>query len=63
MEGFNHPCMCWKGNTAGHKESRKFLECIDNNFLTQVIEELMRGEVFKTQLDVALHKLICLELD
>lgn len=25
--------------TSGHKESRSFLECIGDSFLTQVIEE------------------------
>ncbi|GAB0176134.1 hypothetical protein GRJ2_000078600 [Grus japonensis] len=42
MGDFNHPGICWRGNTAGHKQSRRFLECIDDNFLLQVIEELMR---------------------
>jgi len=45
MEAFNHPDTCWEGNTAGHKQSERFLECIDSNFLTQVIKELMRGDV------------------
>ncbi|GAB0185700.1 hypothetical protein GRJ2_001035300 [Grus japonensis] len=39
---FKHPNTCWRGNTAGHKQSRRFLECIDDNFLLQVIEEPMR---------------------
>jgi len=39
---FNHPDICWKDNTAGHKQSRRFLECIDSNFLLQVIEEPTR---------------------
>ncbi|GAB0186589.1 hypothetical protein GRJ2_001124200 [Grus japonensis] len=42
MEDFNHPNICWKGNTAGHKQSRRFLEGIDDNFLFQVIEEPTR---------------------
>ncbi|GAB0186577.1 hypothetical protein GRJ2_001123000 [Grus japonensis] len=42
MEGFNNPDVCWRGNTAGHKQSRRFLECIDDSFLLQVIEEPMR---------------------
>ncbi|GAB0208302.1 hypothetical protein GRJ2_003295900 [Grus japonensis] len=42
MGDFNHPDICWRGNTAGHKQSRKFLECIDDNFLLQVTEEPMR---------------------
>ncbi|GAB0187677.1 hypothetical protein GRJ2_001233000 [Grus japonensis] len=32
----------WRDDTAGHKQSRRFLECIDDNFLLQVIEELTR---------------------
>ncbi|GAB0208476.1 hypothetical protein GRJ2_003313300 [Grus japonensis] len=42
MGDFNHPDICWRGNTAGHKQSRKFLECIDDNFLLQVTEEPTR---------------------
>lgn len=30
-------------NTAEHKQSRKFLECIYDNFLTQMTKEPMRG--------------------
>ncbi|PKU37033.1 dtw domain-containing protein 2 [Limosa lapponica baueri] len=42
MGNFNHPDICWKDNTAGHKKSRKFLECVDDNFLLQMVEEPMR---------------------
>ncbi|GAB0208710.1 hypothetical protein GRJ2_003336700 [Grus japonensis] len=42
MGDFNHPDICWRDNTAGQKQSRRFLECIDDNFLLQVIEEPMR---------------------
>ncbi|GAB0203516.1 hypothetical protein GRJ2_002817200 [Grus japonensis] len=42
MGDFNHPDICWRDNTAGHKQSRRFLECIDDNFLLQVIKEPMR---------------------
>ncbi|GAB0204363.1 hypothetical protein GRJ2_002901900 [Grus japonensis] len=53
MGDFNHPSICWRGNTAGHKQSRRFLECIDDNFLLQVIEEpTRRGAV----LDLVLTK-------
>ncbi|GAB0205938.1 hypothetical protein GRJ2_003059400 [Grus japonensis] len=37
-EDFNHPKICWRDNTAGHKQSRKILECVDDNFLFQVID-------------------------
>ena len=40
---FNHPNICWRSNTAGHKQSRKFLESISDYFLTQAMEEAMRG--------------------
>ncbi|KAM6092638.1 uncharacterized protein LJ206_005604 [Theristicus caerulescens] len=40
MGDFNHPGI-WD-NTEGHKQSGRFLECIDGNFLLQLIEEPMR---------------------
>ncbi|KAM9591189.1 uncharacterized protein ACIBXB_006085 isoform 1-T2 [Morphnus guianensis] len=42
MGDFKHPNICWRDNMAGHKQSRRFLECVDDNFLLQVIEEPMR---------------------
>ncbi|GAB0179939.1 hypothetical protein GRJ2_000459200 [Grus japonensis] len=42
MGDFNHPDICWRDNTAGHNQSRKFLECVDDDFLLQVIEEPMK---------------------
>ncbi|GAB0209186.1 triadin [Grus japonensis] len=42
MGDFNHPDIRWRDNAAERKQSRKFLECIDDNFLLQVIEEPMR---------------------
>lgn len=41
-EEFNHLDTCWKDNTAGHNQSRRFWECISENFLTQRIEEPRR---------------------
>ncbi|PKU46089.1 adaptin ear-binding coat-associated protein 1 [Limosa lapponica baueri] len=41
---FNHPDICWKGYTAKHLHSRRFLQCIDNSFLTQLVEEPTRRE-------------------
>jgi len=41
MGDFNHPNICWRDNTAGQKQSRRFLDCIDN-FLLQVIKESTR---------------------
>ncbi|GAB0189098.1 mitochondrial enolase superfamily member 1 [Grus japonensis] len=42
MGDFNCPDICWRDNAAELKQSRKFLECVDDNFLMQVIEEPMR---------------------
>ncbi|GAB0207020.1 hypothetical protein GRJ2_003167600 [Grus japonensis] len=42
MGDFNHPDICWRDNTAEHKQSRKFLECVNDNFLLQVIEDPTR---------------------
>ncbi|GAB0178067.1 hypothetical protein GRJ2_000272000 [Grus japonensis] len=42
MGNFSHPDICWRDNTAGREKSRNFLECIDDNFLLQVTEELTR---------------------
>ncbi|GAB0207314.1 hypothetical protein GRJ2_003197000 [Grus japonensis] len=42
MGDFNHPDICWRENTAECKQSRKFLECVDDNFLLQVTEEPTR---------------------
>ncbi|GAB0204737.1 hypothetical protein GRJ2_002939300 [Grus japonensis] len=44
MGDLDHPGACWSDNTARHKQStgHEFMECIDDNFLLQVIEEPMR---------------------
>ncbi|GAB0210021.1 mitochondrial enolase superfamily member 1 [Grus japonensis] len=42
MGDFNHPDICWRDNTAERKQSRKFLECVNDNFLLQVVEEPTR---------------------
>ncbi|GAB0203063.1 hypothetical protein GRJ2_002771900 [Grus japonensis] len=42
MGDLNHPDICWRDNAAEHKQSRKFLECDDDNLLLQVTEEPTR---------------------
>ncbi|GAB0178841.1 hypothetical protein GRJ2_000349400 [Grus japonensis] len=39
---FNLPDVCWKYNTAERKESRRFLERVEDNFLTQLVSEPTR---------------------
>ncbi|PKU32688.1 nedd4-binding protein 2-like 2 [Limosa lapponica baueri] len=41
---FNHPDICWKSNTASCRQSRRFLECLDDNFLRQEIDSPTQGE-------------------
>ncbi|KAJ7411037.1 dtw domain-containing protein 2 [Willisornis vidua] len=44
---FSHSDTCWRNNRAKHKQSRRFLESIDHNFLTQMVEEkTSNGELF-----------------
>ncbi|PKU47176.1 rna-directed dna polymerase from mobile element jockey-like [Limosa lapponica baueri] len=39
---FNLPDMCWEYNTAERKQSRRFLEYVKDNFLTQLVSEPTR---------------------
>ena len=43
MEDFNFPDICWKYNTVQTKQSRRFLECMIDDFLTQLVREPTRG--------------------
>ena len=40
---FNYPDICWISNMARHMQSRRFLQCVEDNFLMQVVEELTNG--------------------
>ncbi|XP_048789274.1 uncharacterized protein LOC125687934 [Lagopus muta] len=40
---FNFPDICWNYNRADREQSRRFLKCAGDNFLTQPVRELMRG--------------------
>jgi len=42
MGDFTHPSICWRNDTAGHQQLTKFPESIDDNFLAQVTEEVVR---------------------
>lgn len=39
MWDFNHPDICQDSNTEVHRQSRKFWECVGDNFLVKVLEE------------------------
>lgn len=40
--GDSNCLICCRGNRAGHRQSRTFMECAGNNFLAYVTEELVR---------------------
>ncbi|GAB0176377.1 hypothetical protein GRJ2_000102900 [Grus japonensis] len=42
MGDFNFPDICWKCSTAKRKLPRRFLECVEDNFLTQLVSEPTR---------------------
>ncbi|GAB0205646.1 hypothetical protein GRJ2_003030200 [Grus japonensis] len=44
MGVFNYPNICWMDNTPEHRQSRRFLEYTDDNFLLQVIEKPTRTD-------------------
>lgn len=46
---YNCPDTCWKGNMAGHKQLRRFLEGVRDNLLIQVQDEPTR---YDAQLDL-----------
>ena len=39
---FNFPDVCWKDHSDSQPQSRRFLQCIDDNFLMQMVEEPTR---------------------
>ena len=41
MGDFNHPDICWDSAMVGGRQSKRFLESVEDNFLVQVID----GEV------------------
>ena len=47
---FNLPDICWKYNTAERKQSKRFLQCVQDNFLAQLVSEPTRGGASLDQL-------------
>ena len=43
MRDLNFPDICWIYNIPDREQSRRFLECVDDNFLTQLVKEPARG--------------------
>ena len=43
MGDFNFLDICWIYNTAEREQSERFLECVGDNFLTQLVNESTKG--------------------
>ena len=43
MGDFKFPDICWEYSLAQKKQSRRFLECMEDNFLMQLVREPIRG--------------------
>ena len=43
MGDFNYPDIDWESNTTGSSISERFLNCVEDNFLTQHVREPTRG--------------------
>ena len=43
VEDFNFPDICLNYNTAEREKSQRFLDCVGDNFLTQLMKEPTRG--------------------
>lgn len=43
MGDFNYPNICWESNAVVNKHSKRFLECIEDNFLMQLLDVLTRS--------------------
>ncbi|KAK4806906.1 hypothetical protein QYF61_012627 [Mycteria americana] len=55
---FNHPDICWKSSTASCRQSRRLLQCIEDNFLSQVIDSPTRGDAIPDLLATNASELI-----
>jgi len=49
--GISIPNICWESNIVGCRQSRRLLECTEDNFLVQISDKSTRGE---TLLDLVL---------
>ena len=45
VEDFHYPDICWRACSASHPQSRNFHQCVDDNFLMQMVDEPTRRGV------------------
>ncbi|PKU35646.1 egf-like repeat and discoidin i-like domain-containing protein 3 [Limosa lapponica baueri] len=55
---FSHPDICWKSSTASCIQSRRFLECIGDKFLSQAIDSPTRGDAILDLMATKVSELI-----
>ena len=58
MGDFNFPDICWIYNTADREPSQRFLECVRENFLTQLVKEPNGGSKILDLLSVKREGLV-----
>ena len=44
----NHPTICWEDSRAGHKQSRRFPQGVEDSVLTQKLDKLTRAGLLLT---------------
>lgn len=54
-----HQDICWKNSETAHTSSIKFLECIEDCFLTQMLDVPTRNEALLELLLTNQEKLLC----
>jgi len=63
IRDFNHSDICWLRSMDSHTRSRQFLQCFDDSFLTQVVEEPTRRgvllELVSTNKEGLVRDVIC----
>lgn len=47
MGDFNYPDVCCKSHSESCKQSRRFLECVEDNFLVHVLDKSDETELGK----------------
>lgn len=58
-DDLTHPDICWKSSAAAYTSSIKFLECIEDRFLTQMFNVPTRNEALLGLLLTNQEKLLC----
>jgi len=55
---FNHPDICWKSSMVRCRQPRRLLECMDDNFISRVINSPTRQDAVRDLLFTSASELI-----